>query len=186
MTEDIVHQALSSDRMKLSLNDLSKEQLEALLKVEDPNFYNHKGFDFFTQGAGKTTISQALVKMYYFKNFKSGIQKIEQTLISRFAFDNLTPKDTILKLFINDVYLGEDGGHEVKGFENASSSYIGKPFKDLTRDEYLSIIAMIIAPSTYSIKNNKVANADRLSRIKKMLAGEYLPRDNSDLLYDRE
>jgi hypothetical protein len=52
--------------------------------------------------------------MYYFENFKPGIQKIKQTLISRFAFDNLTPKDTILKLFINEVYLGENGDVRLK------------------------------------------------------------------------
>ena len=65
-TEGIVHKALTSGRMKLELKDLSNEQFKALLKIEDPNFYHHKGYDFTTPGAGVTTISQALVKMYYF------------------------------------------------------------------------------------------------------------------------
>ena len=95
-THEIVSNALSSDRMKLDLNDLSDEQLNALLKVQDPNFYHHKGFDLSSSRAGLTTISQALVKLYYFDDFKPGIQKIEQTLISRFSFDNMTPKDSIL------------------------------------------------------------------------------------------
>ena len=102
-TPTIVKDALNSARMKLELDDLTIEQQQALLKVQDQNFYNHKGFDISTPGTGVTTISQGLVKMYYFDNFKPGIQKIKQTLIARFAFDIMTPKDTILKLFINDV-----------------------------------------------------------------------------------
>ena len=102
-TPTIVQDALNSERMKLELNDLTNEQLQALLKVQDQNFYNHNGFDISTPGTGVTTISQGLVKFYYFDNFKPGIQKIKQTLISRFAFDVMTPKDTILKLFINKL-----------------------------------------------------------------------------------
>ena len=70
-TGDIVHDALTSGKMKLGLNDLSKEQLNALLKIQDPNFYNHKGYDFTTPGAEVTTISQGLVKLYYFDDFKT-------------------------------------------------------------------------------------------------------------------
>lgn len=184
-TPDIVHRALTSDRIKLDLVDLSDEQIKALLKIEDPNFYNHQGFDFSTPGAGVTTISQGLVKMYYFDNFKPGIQKIKQTLISRFAFDNLTQKDTILKLLINDVYVGHVEGHAIKGFENAANSYFRKSFKDLTWDEYLSIIAMLVAPMNYNYAENREANQDRVAKIKRVLTGEYIPVDNSDLLYDR-
>ena len=184
-TEGIVHKALTSGRMKLELKDLSNEQFKALLKIEDPNFYHHKGYDFTTPGAGVTTISQALVKMYYFENFKPGLQKISQTLISRFAFDNLTPKDTILKLFINEVYLGQNNGLPIKGFEGASNFYFNKTFSQLSWDKYLSILAMIIAPNTYRYSNHHEANQDRVARIKRMLTGEYVPIDNSDLLYDR-
>src|SRR5687767_14326717 len=115
----IVNDALNSGRMKLELNDLTNEQQQALLKVQDQNFYRHKGFDISTPGTGVTTISQGLVTMYYFDNLKPGIQKIKQTLIARFAFDIMTPKDTILKLFINDVYLGQHNGKAINGFENA-------------------------------------------------------------------
>ena len=97
-----------------------------------------------TPGTGITTISQGLVKIYYFDDFKPGIQKIKQTLIARFAFDIMTPKDTILKLFINDVYLGQHDGRAINGFENAARSYLSKSFKDLTCDEYLGLVAMIV------------------------------------------
>ena len=120
-TPAIVSEALSPRKIHLELADLTDQQLEALLKVQDPNFYHHKGFDFTTPGAGVTSMSQGLVKKFYFDRFKPGIKKIEQTLVARFAFDALTPKDTILKLFINHVYLGHRGGKPIYGLEDAST-----------------------------------------------------------------
>ena len=183
--QEIVNTALASGRMKLELTDLTKEQLSALLKIQDPNFYHHKGVDFMTPGAGITTTSQGLVKMYYFEDFKPGPQKIEQTLIARFAFDPLTPKDTILKLFINEVYLGQKDGGPLKGFEDASWFYFNKPLVHVNWDEYLSLIAMIRAPFNFHYFEKREKNSERVSRIKKVLAGEYVPVDNSDLFYNR-
>lgn len=185
-TEELVANALESGRMKLELTDLSKEQLDALLKIQDPGFYTHKGVDFDTPGTGVTTISQDLVKMYYFDNFQPGIKKVEQSLIARFAFDPLTPKDTILKLFINEAYLGQENGKPLKGFEDASAYYFGKGFKQLSWEEYLSLVAMIRAPYNFHYKNKQEANLERVQRMKKVLSGAYIPKDNSDLFYDRE
>ncbi len=182
----IVQGALRSERMKLELNNFTDEHLHALLKVQDPDFYNHKGIDISTPGAGVTTISQGLVKMYYFEDFKPGIQKIKQSLISRFAFDVMTPKDTILKLFINEVYLGQHVGKEVKGFENAANVYVNKSFNELSWDEYLGLVAMIRSPNNLHYIRNKNVNQERVARIKKVLAGEYVPRNNSDWLYGQD
>lgn len=185
-TKAIVETALASDRMKLELEDLTPQQIDALIKVHDPNFYNHNGIDFFTPGAGVTTISQGLVKMYYFDSFQPGLQKIDQSLIARFAFDPLTPKATILKLFINEVYLGEAEGNSLKGLENASQYYFNKSFKEINWDEYLSLIAMIRAPFNFHYVKKRAENLVRVDRIKSMLAGDYIPVDNSDLFYDRK
>ena len=185
-TPEIVKTELNSENTKLELRDLTEQQLEALLKVQDPNFYHHKGYDFETPGAGITSLSQGLVKFYYFDDFKPGIGKIKQTLIARFAFDALTPKDTILKLFINKVYLGQGNGKPIYGFEGGANFYFNKKFTTLNWDEYLSLIAMIRAPLTFHYQNEREANALRVTRIKKLLSGEYIPEDNSDWLYDRE
>lgn len=184
-TPKIVEQALKAESIKLEVTDLTEQQIDALLQIQDPNFYHHKGYDFDTPGAGVTSLSQALVKLYYFEDFKPGLKKIKQTLIARFAFDPLTPKDTILKLFINDVYLGGHDGQGIHGFENGANFYFSKPFKELDWDEYLSLIAMIRAPLTFHYFHNKKANIERVQRIKRLLSGEYVPVDNSDWLYDK-
>ena len=185
-TPAIVREALRPGKVDLQLADLTDQQLDALLKIQDPNFYHHQGFDLTTPGAGVTSLSQGLVKRFYFDDFKPGVKKIEQTMIARFAFDALTPKDTILKLFINHVYLGQRGGKPIYGFEDASGFYFHKKFKELTEDEYLALIAMIRAPFTFHYLDKKEENDRRVSRMKKYLAGEYVPKDNSDWLYDKE
>jgi membrane carboxypeptidase/penicillin-binding protein len=185
-TPAIVREALGPDKVDLQLADLTEQQLDALLKIQDPNFYHHQGFDLTTPGAGVTSLSQGLVKLFYFDNFKPGVKKIEQTLIARFAFDALTPKDTILKLFINHVYLGQRGGKPIYGLEDASDFYFHKKFKELTENEYLALIAMMRAPFTFHYLDKREENDRRVSRMKKYLAGEYVPKDNSDWLYDKE
>lgn len=185
-TPEIVTNALSPESIQLEVGDLTKEQLDILLKVHDPNFYNHNGFDISTPGAGVTTLSQGLVKLFYFDDFKPGLAKIKQTLIARFAFDPLTPKDTILKLFVNHAYMGQGNGRAMYGFGNAAEFYFDKRFKELNQDEYLALIAMIRAPDGFHYLRKREENNLRVVRIKKYLSGEYIPQDNSDFLYDRE
>ncbi|KPU27133.1 hypothetical protein TR13x_06760 [Caloranaerobacter sp. TR13] len=157
--------------------------MDILLKVEDPNFYNHKGIDFKTPGAGITTITQGLVKKFYFENFRPGIAKIKQTLIARFALNPLVSKDDQLKLFINYVYLGKLDGNPIYGFANASERYFGKPFSQLSEEEYISLVAMIIAPNKFNVIKNPEANSNRVERIKLLIRGEYVPKGLMDLYY---
>ena len=126
------------------------------------------------------------MKLYYFDQFKPGFAKIEQTLIARYAFDALTPKDTILKLFVNNAYLGQGDSGPIYGFEQAAHYHFQKEFVALRWEEYLSLIAMIRAPDAFHYINKPDANRLRVARIKKMLSGEYVPKDNSDQFYDRE
>lgn len=182
-TPKIMENAMNSKLMVLNTDSLNKDQINILLMVEDPAFYSHKGVDHKSPGAGRTTISQGLVKIFYFKKFKPGIAKIRQTLIARFVFDHLVSKDDQLSLFINYVYLGNNKGEEIRGFEKAANIYYNKSFSELTYDEYTTLIAMIINPIRYGIKRNPESNKERVTRIKKYLAGECQPLNWKDSDY---
>lgn len=182
-TPAIIQKAFTATPMKLHVKDLSAWQLNALLSVEDPNFYRHNGIDLKTPGAGITTITQGLVKFLYFEKFKPGIAKIKQSLIARFALDALISKNDQLYLFINAIYLGTVEGKPVYGFADAAQAYYHKPFIGLSEDEYLSIIAMIIAAQNFNIISCPQANAERVGRIKKVISGEYAPKGLMDVYY---
>lgn len=165
----------------LTLSDLTPRQLNILLKVEDPSFFQHHGVDLSTPGAGITTITQGLVKQLYFERFKPGAAKLKQTLIAAYALDPLMPKEEQLRLFVNTVYLGPD----VRGFAQAASVFFQKPFEALGEDEYMAIVAMIIAPDTFDVRRFPSRNAERVRRIKLVVEGRYTPRGLFDLYYGK-
>jgi membrane carboxypeptidase/penicillin-binding protein PbpC len=115
---------LSSDQVKLSLENLPQGWLEMLLAVEDPDFYTHNGMDRATPEAGITTITQNLVKRMYFENFEPGVAKLRQTLIAVFALDPLVPKETQLVLFINIAPMGRQGDKRIRGFADGFDAYV--------------------------------------------------------------
>lgn len=60
-----------------------------------------------------------------------------------------------------------------------------KEFNALDQDEYLALIAMIRAPKNFHYLNKRTANDLRVSRMKRYLTGDYVPKGNCDFLYDQ-
>lgn len=168
------------EQIEITLDELTERQIEILLNVEDPNFYNHNGADFVTPGAGWTTITQGLAKRFYFEDFQQGFMKIKQTLCAVFALDPLVNKDTQLTLYINIMYFGNG----VNGLNDAASFYFGKQVSELSEDEYISLIACLIDPEGLNLLDHPDQNAIRVSRIKKVLSGEYKPSGLFDITYE--
>jgi membrane carboxypeptidase/penicillin-binding protein len=185
-TRALVDAALAGPGIVLRLSDLSPRQKEILLAVEDPRFYSHHGIDLSTPGAGLTTITQGLVKIHYFAHFRPGAAKIRQSLLARFALDPVASKDEQLTLYINELGLGTVDGRPVCGFAAAAQAYYGKSFAALNEDEYLSLVAMPIAPTVFNLREHPERNANRVAAIKRVLSGAYAPRGVMDQYYGGE
>jgi membrane carboxypeptidase/penicillin-binding protein len=180
-TPALVSQALRSDQITLAVDDLTPRQLEILIAVEDPRFFEHRGLDLRTPGAGWTTITQALVKIHYFDSFEPGVAKIKQSLIARFALDPLISKEDQLRLFLNEIYLGTVDGQSVSGFDRGARIYFDKTFAELTENEYMALVAMLIAPNARNVIHQPLLNAERVKRIERLVAGECVPNTWSDV-----
>jgi membrane carboxypeptidase/penicillin-binding protein len=178
-TPQIIREIFRSDVLVLGLNDLSTRQIEILLTVEDPQFHHHNGVDLRTPGAGLTTISQSLVKKLYFREFKPGIRKIKQTLIARYALDPLVSKNDQLLMFINL----HDFCYETRGLASAARYYYGKDFHALTEKEYIGLVAMFVGCGTFNPIRNPEEHRERVARIQRVLAGEYVPKGMKDIYY---
>jgi membrane peptidoglycan carboxypeptidase len=176
---------MSSDDLTLQLGDFPEGWLDALVEVEDPNFYDHNGLDLKTPGCGRTTITQAVVRNLYFDEFTPGFDELRRGLIAFFVLDPKVPKDTQLLFYVNTVYLGRQEGRLVHGFDRGAEVYFGKEFEELDYDEYLALVAMVASPSTFHVLTFPDLNAVRVERIQTLLDGDYVPMDVMDIYYDR-
>jgi membrane peptidoglycan carboxypeptidase len=169
---------------ELAYGDLSPRRRAMLLRVEDPSFFQHRGIDFSTPGAGMTTITQSLVKRFYFDDFQPGFAKIEQSLIARFVLDPAMPKEAQLTAFLNHTPFATARGRRVTGFAEAARAFYGRELAALSDREFLSLVAMLMAPSRLDPLRHAAANAERVRRIERLLAGECAPLGLRDVDYE--
>jgi membrane peptidoglycan carboxypeptidase len=180
-TPEVLRRAAQGE---LQLADLSPKRREMLLKVEDPGFYRHKGFDASTPGQGRTNLTQSLVKRFYFENFQPGFAKIEQSLIARFVLDSALNKEGQLRAYLNHTYFGNFKGRPVIGFADAARTYFGRDFSELDDRQFLSLVAMLMAPNHLDPVRHAKENAERVRRIERMLAGRCAPTGVADVTYE--
>jgi membrane carboxypeptidase/penicillin-binding protein len=163
--------ALETSRpMTLTLASLPAGYLDLLLTIQDPKFYRHHGVDLLPRPGRLTTVTQALVKYLYFEPYERGVvNKLRQTLIAVFALDPLTTKERQLTLFINTAHLGGVNGWPVRGFDQAAQMYFGRGLAELSENEFLGLVAMLDAPTTYSLAAHPDANAERVTQLRASL-----------------
>ncbi len=181
-TPQLKQSFLNSPTINLTVDELSASQLDILIRVQDPNFWNHKGVEFATAGSGWTTITQSIAKWFYFHPFKQGIQKIKQTLLARFILHYQLSKQEQLLIFINNVWFDKN----VIGFRNAATHFYRKDITELSEDEFISLMAMPVNPKKYHLTKNPDHNRQRAERIKNMIRGSYNPKGLFDIFYDKE
>lgn len=180
-TPDVLRRAAQGE---LALADLSPKRRSMLLKVEDPSFYRHNGYDASTPGQGRTNLTQSLVKRFYFDHFQPGFPKIEQSLIARFVFGPALSKDGQLRAFLNHASFGTSKGRQVIGFADAARTYYGREFADLDDRQFLGLVAMLMAPNRLDPVRHPKENAERVRRIEALLAGRCAPTGVADVSYN--
>lgn len=168
---------------ELGLDEIGKRRLEMLIRIEDPGFRTHRGVDFTTPGAGMTSITQSLVKRFYFENFEPGFAKLEQSLIARFVLDPAMSKPAQLKAYINHSHFGWREGRPIIGLAAAARAYYGGELAQLSDRQFLSLVAMLMAPRDLNPRDHPAANAERVRRIERMLAGKCKPAGLRDVAY---
>jgi membrane peptidoglycan carboxypeptidase len=178
----LVQQAFLTHGRQVTIKNMLPHHIEMLFKIEDPMFREHRGVDLATPGAGMTTITQGLVKLLYFPGgFQQGFDKIRQTLIAEYAFGDLVSKDEQLELYLNTTYFGSNAGQPVHGLAAASEFYFQKSYRELSDDDFITLIGMTISPDT--LKPGTRGSVERVARIKRFLSGEVKPASVLDFEY---
>jgi penicillin-binding protein 1B len=149
------------DRVLVRLDEVPSLLVEALLAVEDRQFFEHRGIDFSAIAraalanvrAGRTvqggsTITQQLVKNYFLTQDRTLRRKINEAIMA-LLLEWRYEKDEILEAYLNEVYLGQDGDRAIHGFGLASQFYFQRGLNELGPAEMALLVAMVRGPSYY-------------------------------------
>ncbi|KAB0603440.1 PBP1A family penicillin-binding protein [Cupriavidus pauculus] len=161
----------------IPIERMPKLMSDALLAAEDDQFYNHVGVDIpgliraalanigegYAQGA--STITMQVARNFYLSREKTLSRKWYEILLA-FEIDRSLPKERILELYMNQVYLGE----HAYGFGSAAQTYFGKPLAQLSLAQTAMLAGLPKAPSTM----NPVVNLPRAKRRQEYVLGRML------------
>lgn len=154
--ENLIYQGSGSSEW-ISLNDISQDLKDAVVSVEDKNFYSHQGFDiprivkaFFSNIANNTRVGASTISQQYIKNMfltfdQTWSRKIEEAFLT-VQLEVHYDKDAILEGYLNTINYGE-GNY---GIEDASKYYFNKSSKDLTLEESIMLAGIPKNPSNYN------------------------------------
>ncbi len=185
-TDDEVIKTFTAYRFeKTDIKDVPDNIKNAIIATEDKNFYHHSGYDplglvrstfanlkagSFVQGA--STITQQLARILFLSNEKTFDRKIKEFIVAA-RIEKTIPKDKILEMYLNNVYLGS-GAY---GIAAAAQIYFNKPLKELTLAEMALIAGLPQAPSIYSPFNNKKYALERRKQVlQRMFKMRYITR----------
>ena len=165
------------DRILVHLDDVPEHFKQALLTVEDRDFYNHSGVspkavmralwhNITSEGRsqGGSTITQQLVKNYFLTNERTLWRKFKEAIMS-VILEVRYEKDDILQAYYNEVYFGQDGGRAIHGVGLASQYFFDKRVRDLTPAQSALLVGMLKSPSGYNPRRNKEAALQRRNQV---------------------
>ena len=160
----------------------------AFIATEDKSFYTNIGIDFegilralitdIKAGRiveGGSTISQQLVKNLFLTSERSFNRKFKE-LILAIKLNRRYPKDKILEMYLNQIYLG----HGAYGVEAASQVYFGKHVWQLNICEAAVLAGLPKAPSKYDpFKNLEGATERRDVVLSRMVDEGYISEEEA-------
>ena len=156
------------NRVYVEYNDIPPRVVEALVAIEDTQFFEHNGInlDAISRAIikdikaramveGASTLTQQLVKTLVLSREKKLIRKIKEALLA-IRLETILTKEEILERYLNQVYFG----HGYYGIKTAAQGYFKKELYELNLKEIAILVGLPRAPSFYDpTKNLKFALA---------------------------
>lgn len=171
------------NRVAISLDEMPRHLIEAVLSVEDRRFYRHWGLDIlrwpkvlFTDIAirlrsrsaplqGASTITQQLARDLFLTKDQSVERKLKEMILT-LKIERAYAKDEILTLYLNQVYFGA-GAY---GVESISQTLFGKPAAELDIVQAALIAGMPKNPTAYNPLRHPDRARERRNLVLKLMA----------------
>jgi penicillin-binding protein 1A len=149
-------------RVVVGYDDFPPVLRDALVSIEDKDFYTHSGINFWRiVGAayrdidsggkvqGASTLTMQLARNLFLSPDRRWQRKVQEAMLA-IQIERRFTKPQIFTLYANQIALG----HGVFGFEAASEFYFSKPAKQLTLPEAAMLAGLPKGPSYYSPINH--------------------------------
>lgn len=192
---DVIYTFSEEKREYVRYAEISPHVINALVAVEDEQFWKHHGINVqgvaraalsdakasikarrlvFPQGG--SSITQQLAKQIWVGNDRNFERKLKEALYALHVEQSFS-KEEILELYLNKVYLG----HQRYGVESASQFYFGKSAKDLTLAEGALIAGLPQAPSNLSPRSNPEGALKRRNHVlDRMVIAGFIKKDEAE------
>ena len=156
----VIKKLYIAKRDMVNISVIPKHLRDALLSMEDRDFYNHNGINLkgiiravivdvinLSAKQGASTLTQQLARTMYesIGMERSLIRKIKE-FITAIKIEQTYTKSEILELYFNSVYFG----HGTFGIQSASIYYFSKDVSELDLAESAVLIGLLPAPAIYS------------------------------------
>ena len=149
-------------RVVVGYDDFPPVLRDALVSIEDKDFYKHSGINFWRivgaayrdiESGGKvqgaSTLTMQLARNLFLSPDRRWQRKVQEAVLA-IQIERRFTKPQIFTLYANQIALG----HGVFGFEAASEFYFSKPAKQLTLPEAALLAGLAKGPSFYSPINH--------------------------------
>src|SRR5918992_2927468 len=151
----------NEDRVLVRIKEVPSKLLQALIAVEDRGFYRHRGIDpkaiaralLANIRAGRirqggSTLTQQLVKNFYLSEERTITRKFTEVIMA-LLLERRYSKDEILEVYLNEIYLGQEGLRAIHGFGLAAHFYFGVPLNELKIHQFALLAALARGASYY-------------------------------------
>lgn len=172
------------DRILVQLDEVPPLLIDALLAVEDREFFSHYGVSpqsilralWVNLRAGKTvqggsTLTQQLVKNFFLSNERTLWRKFNEAIMA-LLLEFHYAKTEILEAYVNEIYLGQDGRRSIHGFGLASQFYFGQSLKRLAPQQVALLVALVKGPSHYDPRRQNLRAFERRNLVLQLLVDQ--------------
>ncbi|MDR1389856.1 MAG: PBP1A family penicillin-binding protein [Treponema sp.] len=194
-SENVKITEFSADEKRelISLSELPRHLILAVLAREDPDFYNHRGFSIraITRAAvgrllgknwgGGSTITQQVAGTLYTNRREMTISRKIRELWWALQMERRYTKNEILEIYLNYMNMGPG----LYGVETTSTYFFGHSARDITLAESAVLVVLLSSPVNYNpIVNPDVAMDRQKSVLDKMVELGYATREEADASFD--
>jgi penicillin-binding protein 1A len=181
------------NRELVTIDELPRHLIYALISREDQTFFDHNGFSFRGTAraawnvltnryfSGGSTITQQLAGNLYTDRTEISITRKLKELWWAFQLERQFTKYEILEQYLNRMWFG----HGNYGVEAASQFYFGHSARELTVAESVMLVIQLANPSLYSpIRRPNEARIMQRTVLNQMVDLGYATQDMVDLSFD--